>query len=79
MSSQDFRINAAVHNIVNRCRPSTGQLDFGTTNGVVYVRGPLFADPQGAAEESTGTRVLRQLVRDIRTVPGVRDVVLGVK
>lgn len=78
MAQQDFRINAAVQSILNRRRANTGALNFGTTNGVVYVRGSLLADSRTALEQATGPGLLREIERDIRTVPGVRDVVLGV-
>ena len=78
MSSQDFRINAAVQNILGRRRVSTGTMDFGTTNGVVYVRGSLLATVP-AAKDPAGGGLLQDIEREIRTVPGVRDVVLGVK
>ena len=78
MAQQDFRINAVVQNILQRRRVNTGQLEFGTTNGVVYVRGSLLADAFPTRDDPTGPGLLRQIERDIRTVPGVRDVVLGV-
>ena len=79
MAQQDFRINAVVHNILHQRRVNIGQLDFGTTNGVVYVRGSLLADAFSTLDDPTGPGLLREIERDIRTVPGVRDVVLGVK
>lgn len=78
MSQQDFRINAAVQSILSRRRVSTGGLDFGTTNGVVYVRGNLLASHAAAGDDPTNRGMLREIEREIRTVPGVRDVVLGV-
>ncbi len=69
MSQQDFKINAAVHSLINRRSFGTASLDFGTTNGVVYVNGSIGAD---------GASALSHLESELRSVPGVRDVVIGI-
>ncbi len=75
MSQQDFRINAAVQIVLSRRRANTGGLDFGTTNGVVYLRGTVLGAGPGSSAPAAGRSVLQEIEREIRQVPGVRDVV----
>lgn len=71
MSAQDFRINAAVKSLIQRRWMSAEEIDFGTTNGVVYLRGSV--PPDGAPSP-----LLAHIASEVRALPGVRDVVIGV-
>lgn len=79
MQHEDFRINATVRTLLIRLWIDTSQLDHGTMNGVVYLRGRLRKemireDNRNPAEECARLLATR-LERQIRTVRGVRDVV----
>jgi osmotically-inducible protein OsmY len=76
VSQEDFRINASVRSILSRWLVSTSRLDFGTTNGVVYLRGTLLSEEGVSGPDAP--KLLGEVEREIRTVPGVRDVVFGV-
>jgi osmotically-inducible protein OsmY len=75
VSQQDFRINAAVQNLLQRRWAGAAHLDFGTTNGVVYLRGSM---PGAAVSDASPPALLRHIESEIRALPGVRDVVIGV-
>jgi len=57
-------------------------LDYGSVNGVAYVRGvlrrnPLFPAPVAASGDDE-LKLVHTLERDLRIIPGVKDVVLTV-
>lgn len=76
MPVHDFQINASVRTLLVRHWLSTSRLTLGTTNGVVYVSGPFV--PAAAPRAGEAATLLGTLERDMRSVPGVRDVVLTV-
>ena len=74
---QDFRINAQVRAMLVRLNIDLYNIEHGTTNGVVYVKGTLRA---GIWDESGDGRLAElqtahRLERALRGIPGVRDVV----
>jgi len=82
----DFRINASVRTLLIRQWIDTTQLDHGTMNGIVYLRGSLRREMtrqrEGRVEESPeeSLRLLvTRLERQIRGVRGVRDVVCNLE
>lgn len=76
----DYKLNAQVRRLLVRRWIDLNQVDYGVTNGVVYLRGCLrparFAedkDPHDLRlEEIT---LATRLERSLRQIPGVRDVV----
>lgn len=75
MSERDFAINARVRRTLGRRWVRPEWLDVGTTDGVVFVKGPLEVEP-GFREPFDRERLIRQLRSDLRAIPGVVDVVL---
>jgi len=81
MSVEDYRINAFVRSVLVKRWIDTSRVDFGTSNGVVYVRGILrqVYGRKQLEEDEEGLDNLLALVRkvekEIRTIPGVRDIV----
>lgn len=82
MQFEDFRINASVRTLLIRQWIDTTQLDHGTMNGIVYLRGSLRRETtrlkDGQLDESPGESMrllVIRLERQIRGVRGVRDVV----
>jgi hypothetical protein len=81
MSVEDYKLNAFVRSVLVRRWIDTSGIGFGTSNGVVYVKGALrriygtkrFED---AAEEDDLVSLIRRIEREIRSIQGVRDVVL---
>jgi len=83
---EDFRINASVRTLLIRQWIDTSQLDHGTMNGIVYLRGSLRREMtrqrEGKLDESPeeSMRLLVvKLERQIRGVRGVRDVVCNLE
>jgi Mg2+/Co2+ transporter CorC len=81
MSIEDYRINAFVRSVLVRRWIDTSRVDFGTSNGVVYIRGILrqiYGRKYLEEDEEEMDNLLplvRKVEKDIRTIPGVRDVV----
>jgi hypothetical protein len=80
LSVEDYRINAYVRSVFVRRWIDTTRIDFGTSNGVVYVRGLLRQtygkrqlDRIDEVDELLG--LVRRLEREIKGIPGVRDTV----
>lgn len=78
MATDDFRINAAVHNTLVRLWIDANRLKFGTTNGVVYLRGSLarltFAGRKEDDAERDLTFIVRRLDSELRTIRGVVEI-----
>ena len=84
MQYEDFRINAAVRTQLIRAWIDTTQIDHGTINGIVYLRGTLRRDlPRNDPNQSGPDESLRllaqRLERNIRAIRGVRDVVCNLE
>ena len=82
---EDFRINASVRTLLIRQGIDTTSLDYGTMNGIVYLRGSLRREllrgnqkDEESPEESLRLLAVR-LERQIRGVRGVRDVVCNLE
>jgi hypothetical protein len=80
--ARDLVITKQVRAILLRRWIDIRRLDFGSVNGVAYVRGalcrnPLFPAPATAAGDDE-LKLLYTLERDLRTIPGVKDAVLTV-
>ena len=85
MQFEDFRINASVRTLLIRQWIDTTQLDYGTMNGIVYLRGSVRREvlqsggkDKDSPEESIRLLMVR-LERQIRAVRGVRDVVCNLQ
>lgn len=81
MSVEDYRINAFVRSVLVRRWIDTSRVDFGTSNGVVYVRG-ILRQIYGRKQLEEDQRevdnliaLLRKVEKEIRTIPGVKDVI----
>ena len=80
MSVEDYRINAFVRSVLVRRWIDTSRVDFGTSNGVVYLKG-MFRQiyRRKPSEEEEGVddliSVVHRLEKDIRSISGVKDVV----
>lgn len=86
MQFEDFRINASVRTLLIRQWIDTTQLDHGTMNGIVYLRGSLRREitrlKDGKMDESPDESMrllVIKLERQIRGVRGVRDVVCSLE
>jgi hypothetical protein len=75
VAERDFAINARVRRTLGRRWIRPQRLDVGTTDGVVFVKGPLEVEP-GFREPFDRERLIRQLRSDLQAIPGVVDVVL---
>jgi Mg2+/Co2+ transporter CorC len=82
MSVEDYRINAFVRTVFVRRWIDTSRVDFGTSNGVVYVRGILRQvygrkqlEDEKDEDETSLLSLVRRIEKEIRSIPGVRDVV----
>ncbi|KPJ59182.1 MAG: hypothetical protein AMJ46_12155 [Latescibacteria bacterium DG_63] len=80
MSIEDYRINAFVRSVLVKRWIDTSRVDFGTSNGVVYLRG-LLRQTYGKRQLHQFDEVdellglVKRLEREIRSIPGVRDTV----
>ncbi|MBN1503511.1 MAG: hypothetical protein JW952_00440 [Candidatus Eisenbacteria bacterium] len=80
MSVEDYRINAFVRSVLVRRWIDTSRMDFGTSNGVVYLKG-MFRQTyrrricDELEEEEDLVRVVHRLEKDIRSISGVKDVI----
>lgn len=78
MATDDFRINAAVHNTLVRLWIDANRLKFGTANGVVYLRGSLarmtFAGRGKNDAEKDMTFVVRRLDSELKAIRGVKEI-----
>lgn len=78
MATDDFRINAAVHNALVRLWIDVNGLKFGTMNGVVYLRGRLARMSFGGRQDEDGeqnlTQVIRRLDAELRGIRGVTEI-----
>lgn len=82
MSIEDYRINAFVRSVLVRRWIDTSRIDFGASNGVVYVRGILrqvygrkALETKDDEDKDNLLGIIRRAEREIRSIPGVRDVV----
>ena len=79
MSVEDYRINAFVRSVLVRRWIDTSRVDFGTSNGVVYLKGMFRQIYRRKASEEEGVDdllgVVHRLEKDIRSIQGVKDVV----
>ena len=81
MSVEDYRINAFVRSVLVKRWIDTSRVDFGTSNGVVYVRGILrqvYGRKQLEEDDEEVDNLLalvRKVEKEIRRIPGVRDIV----
>jgi hypothetical protein len=80
VSVEDYRINAFVRSVLVRRWIDTSRMDFGTSNGVVYLKGmfrQIYRRKTSEEEECDDDllMVVHRLEKDIRCIQGVRDVV----
>ncbi|MEW6685994.1 MAG: hypothetical protein AB1393_07295 [Candidatus Edwardsbacteria bacterium] len=79
MPSDDYQIRSIVRRILTHRWIDTQKVDFGCTNGVVYIRGIIRSESQAKLMEGTqiksDIKLVRHIEDDIRRLPGVRDVV----
>lgn len=74
---RDHAIATQMRTTLHRHWIDIGRLDFGCVNGVVYLRGELRRHPRYPASraiEATDDALLFRLERDLRGIPGVKDV-----
>lgn len=83
MATDDFRINASVHTALVRFWIDTVNLEFGTTNGVVYLRGDLqrlsFRSRRENGKDEETTFLARRLDAELKQINGVRDIVYDLR
>ncbi len=81
MPYEDYRLNAQVRTVLVRRWIDLSKVEYGVTNGVVYLRGSLL--PHQTKREQGDERLRQEeeatvagrLERLLRQLPGVRDVV----
>ncbi len=74
---RDHAIAVQIRSILDRRWIDAQRLDFGSVNGVIYLRGELSRHPRFPASRSiqaTDLVFLKGLERDLRAIPGVKDV-----
>ena len=83
MSYSDYRLNAQVRALLVRRGIDLVKLEHGVTDSVVYIRGTVrsyltrpTADPSRARLEAIDE--VTRLERALRSIPGVRDVVMNI-
>lgn len=83
MATDDFRINASVHTALVRFWIDTVTLEFGTTNGVVYLRGDLrrlsFRSRKDEEKGDEAIFLARRLDIELKQIKGVRDIVYDLR
>ena len=80
MRLADYKLNAQVRRLLVRRWIDLGRLDYGVTNGVVYLRGCLRTSGLDDERNSEDARLEEitlagRLERALRQIPGVRDVI----
>lgn len=79
MALVDFRINTQVRRILVKRWIDTSKVEFGTTNGVVYIKGVIATPEEHRALSSLGGRsrldLILKIEKEIRRLPDVKDVV----
>ncbi len=75
----DFRTNTQVRRILVKRWIDTSRVEFGTTNGVVYIRGVIATPKDHQAHTSLGGRsridLIIKIEKDLRKLPDVKHVV----
>ena len=79
MKSEDYRVNASVRSVLVKHWVDTSKIDYGTVNGVVYLRGILrraYGRERLMDEciDNFALTLVRVVEEDIRRIPGVRHV-----
>lgn len=77
----DFAINAQVRQLLARRWVQTERLEVGTTDGVVVIKGNLDREPGSltmSADPDARDRFVRKLRCELKSIPGVTEVVLEV-
>jgi hypothetical protein len=74
----DFAINARVRQVLTRRWVRRDQLEIGTTDGVVVLKGQIEREPAAVETEDPGAqeRFLWRLRAELKAIPGVVDVVM---
>ncbi len=80
MPYEDYRLNAQVRALFVRRWIDLSKLQFGVTNGVVYIQGSLRPHVRESLSDGQQDRVqdavnAGRLERALRQIPGVRDVI----
>jgi osmotically-inducible protein OsmY len=83
VNHSDYRMNGQVRALLVRRGIELGRLEFGVTNSVVYVRGTVRSYLYRQSDNPSEARLrmvdeVAQLERALRSIPGVRDVVMQV-
>ena len=83
VATDDFRINASVHTALVRFWIDTVNLEFGTSNGVVYLRGDLrrlsFRSRKENGTDDETPFLARRLDLELKQINGVRDIVYDLR
>lgn len=83
MPVADFRTNTQVRRILVKRWIDTSKVEFGTTNGVVYIKGMIATPEDMKALKAIGGRSRLDLIvkieKEIRRLPDVKDVVFKLK
>lgn len=80
MAFDDYRINAQVRALLVRRGIDLQKVEFGTTNGIIYLRGELRTYFNAPLDDMSQMRqdeivLVHKLEQALRRFPGVRDVV----
>lgn len=79
MAVVDFRTNTEVRRILVKRWVDTSKVEFGTTNGVVYIKGVIATPEDIKAFRGLASRsrldLIMKIEKDIRKLPDVKDVV----
>jgi hypothetical protein len=79
MPNKDYVINARVRRVLARHWIEPSNLEVGTTDGVVVLKGRLALELEDGAcltDPLRCARVLRRLKADVAAIPGVHEVVM---
>jgi hypothetical protein len=74
----DFAINARVRQVLTRRWVRRDQLEIGTTEGVVVLKGQIEREPgtPETEDDAARERFLHRLRSELKAIPGVVDVVM---
>jgi hypothetical protein len=81
MGARDYQITARIRRVLLRRSVDAGPLEYGSVDGVAYLRGPIRRLP-GSVESSPSSprmgSLLTRLEEDLERIDGVHGVVLEV-
>jgi hypothetical protein len=82
MEARDYQITARIRHLLHRRAVDSSSLEFGSVDGVAYLRGPIRRLPGAADAGRAASKIgslLGRLEEDLRRIEGVHSIVLDVR